>query len=163
MVSINKLPNDFTDWSDLLSLIMSAFAYMDERIDPPSSAHRLTEASLAQKAKDEICYIAEDQGVLVGCIFCRPEPPLFLYIGKLAISKAMQGKGIGRALLERAELEAVERGLPNLRLETRIELRENHQAFQRWGFVKTADRSHPGYDRITFIEMMKPLAQPVTA
>ena len=163
MLSINKLPDDFTDWSGLLSLIMSAFAYMDERIDPPSSAHKLTETSLAQKAQDEICYIAEDQGVLVGCIFCRPEPPLFLYIGKLAISKAMQGKGIGRALLERAELEAVQRGLPNLRLETRIELRENHQAFQRWGFVKTADRSHPGYDRITFIEMMKPLAQPVTA
>lgn len=163
MLSINKLPDDFTDWSGLLSLIMSAFAYMDERIDPPSSAHKLTETSLAQKAQDEICYIAEDQGVLVGCIFCRPEPPLFLYIGKLAISKAMQGKGIGRALLERAELEAVERGLPNLRLETRIELRENHQAFQRWGFVKTADRSHPGYDRITFIEMMKPLVQPVTA
>jgi len=163
MLSINKLPDDFTDWSGLLSLIMSAFAYMDERIDPPSSAHKLTGTSLAQKAQDEICYIAEDQGVLVGCIFCRPEPPLCLYIGKLAISKAMQGKGIGRALLERAELEAVQRGLPNLRLETRIELRENHQAFQRWGFVKTADRSHPGYDRITFIEMMKPLAQPVTA
>lgn len=163
MVSINRLPDDFTNWPDLLSLIMSAFAYMDERIDPPSSAHKLTEASLAQKAKDEICYLAEDQGMLVGCIFCRPEPPLCLYIGKLAISKAMQGRGVGRALLERAELEAVERGLPNLRLETRIELRENHRAFQRWGFVKTADRSHAGYDRITFIEMMKPLASAITA
>ena len=155
MVEIRRLPDDFTQWADLLSLIMSAFAYMDERIDPPSSAHKLTVESLKQKAQDEICYIATSNDVLVGCIFCRPEPPNCLYVGKLAVSKVMQGQGLGRQLLRQAEREAIERGLPRLRLETRIELVENHRAFQRLGFEKSADRSHPGYDRITFIEMMK--------
>jgi hypothetical protein len=37
------------------SLITEAFAYMDGRIDPPSSASRLTAADLAeQSARDEI-------------------------------------------------------------------------------------------------------------
>lgn len=163
MVDITRLPDDFTQWAELLSLIMSAFAYMDDRIDPPSSAHRLTEASLARKAQDEICYVAQTNGVLVGCIFCRPEPPHCLYIGKLAIAASSQGQGVGRKLLAQAETEAYHLGLPNLRLETRIELTDNHRTFERWGFAKSADKSHPGYDRITFIEMVKPLPQPVNA
>lgn len=163
MVEITRLPEDFTQWAELLSLIMSAFAYMDSRIDPPSSAHKLTRESLAQKAQDEICYIATDSGVLVGCVFFRPEPPHCLYIGKLAISAVAQGRGLGRQLLAHAEHEAVRRGLTNLRLETRIELTENHRTFERWGFAKSADKSHPGYDRTTFIEMIKPLSQPINA
>lgn len=163
MVEITRLTDDFTQVTQLLSLIMSAFAYMDDRIDPPSSAHKLTLESLAQKTRDEICYIAKEDGFLVGSIFCRPEPPHCLYIGKLAISETMQGKGLGRKLLAHAEREAVIRGLPVLRLETRIELIENHKTFQHWGFTKSAEKSHPGYDRITFIEMVKPVAQPVTA
>ncbi|MFD1744543.1 GNAT family N-acetyltransferase [Rhizobium helianthi] len=139
---------------------MSAFAYMDGRIDPPSSAHRLTLESLAQKAKDEICFLATDEDALIGCIFCRPEPPSFLYVGKLAVSSSAQGKGAGRALLAKAEEEATQRQLPSLRLETRIELIENHKRFASYGFRKSADRSHPGYDRVTFIEMIKDL-QPV--
>ncbi|WP_137134963.1 GNAT family N-acetyltransferase [Rhizobium sp. FKY42] len=155
MVEVTRLPNDFTQWSELLALILSAFAYMDARIDPPSSAHKLTVESLRQKGQDELCYIAKHNGVLVGCIFCRPELPNCLYIGKLAISKTRQGQGLGRQLLAQAEQEAIERGLAKLRLETRIELVENHATFRRWGFEKSADRSHPGYDRITFIEMIK--------
>lgn len=157
MVEITPLPDDFTQGAELLSLIISAFAYMDSRIDPPSSAHKLTLESLAQKTRDEICYIARENNVLVGCIFCRPEPPHCLYVGKLAISENMQGRGLGRKLLAHAEHEAVLRGLPALRLETRIELTDNHATFERWGFTKSADKSHPGYDRITFIEMVKPV------
>lgn len=157
MVSVERLAPDFADWQTMLTLIMRAFAYMDDIIDPPSSAHRLTPQTLAQKAVDEICYIARDEDRIIGCIFCKPEVPDCLYVGKLAVASEAQGRGIGRSLLRAAEEEARHRGLPALRLETRIELTDNHATFLAWGFARTAEKSHAGYTRTTFIEMRKPL------
>ena len=62
-----------------------------------------------------------------------------------------------RLLLQAAEGCALECGLSCLRLETRIELEEIHRLFARWGFVRTAEASHPGFTRPTFIEMRKAL------
>ena len=130
---------------------------MNGIIDPPSSALRLSVPSLVQKARDEIAYIASINGDMQACAFFRPEPPACLYIGKLAVSPAAQGKGIGAALLKQAIAEAKHRGLPRLRLETRIELTGNHERFGKWGFVKTAEKAHQGFDRVTFIEMQRPV------
>lgn len=158
MVEIRKVDDDFGRWDEMLTLICGAFAYMDGVIDPPSSAHALTLENLRQKANDEACYIACDEnGTLLGCIFCKPEHTT-LYIGKLAVSPLAQGKGIGAALCGVAEQRAKELGLKALRLQTRIELVGNHTTFGRWGFVKTAERSHAGYERITYIEMQKQVA-----
>jgi GNAT superfamily N-acetyltransferase len=158
MTGITRIDDDFRRWDELLALILSSFAYMDGIIDPPSSAHRLTLASLAQKAKDEIGFVAigEDDRI-AGCMFLRPEEAC-LYVGKLAVAPGAQGKGLGRRLLEIAEKTAQELNLPALRLETRIELVDNHATFGRWGFLRTAERSHKGYSRKTFIEMRKDLA-----
>ncbi|TWF52861.1 GNAT family N-acetyltransferase [Neorhizobium alkalisoli] len=158
MIEIRPIDASFQRWDALLALILSSFAYMDDIIDPPSSAHRLTLASLAQKAHDEIAYVATDEtGKLVGCVFCKPEAAT-LYVGKLAISPDHQGKGIGRLLLAKAEEVAANAGLRALRLETRIELVANHNTFARWGFVKTAENRHAGFDRTTSIEMQKQLS-----
>lgn len=157
MIEIIRIGEDFDRFGELLALILSSFAYMDGVIDPPSSAHRLTLASLAEKAKDEIAFAAVEAGKLAGCVFLKPEPG-FLYLGKLAIAPECQGKGLGRRLLAIAEDVARKAGLPALRLETRIELTGNHATFAKWGFLKTAENSHPGFDRATSIEMQKRLA-----
>lgn len=157
MIEIVRIGEDFGRWHELLALIMASFAYMDEVIDPPSSAHRLTPASLAQKARDEIGFVAVENGKLVGCVFCKLESAS-LYVGKLAIAPSHQRRGLGRRLLAAAEETARKNGLLTLRLETRIELAANHLAFSRWGFEKTAENSHPGYSRVTSIEMQKRLA-----
>ncbi|KAA3502442.1 N-acetyltransferase [Rhizobium rhizogenes] len=155
MIEIARVGEEFDRWQELLALIMASFAYMDSVIDPPSSAHRLTLENLAEKARAEIAFVALDGDELLGCLFCRSEPPTCLYVGKLCVSPKAQGKGIGRMLLERAETLAGELALPTLRLETRIELGANHAKFAAWGFVRTAENAHAGYDRITSIEMTK--------
>ncbi|KQS87975.1 MULTISPECIES: GNAT family N-acetyltransferase [unclassified Rhizobium] len=147
----------FADWDALLALILESFAYMHSRIEPPSSALRLTLDSLKEKARVEKAFAAVEDARLLGCIFCKPEPPDCLYIGKLAIAPEAQRKGVGRLLLEVATDYAVAQGLSCLRLETRIELTENHGVFARWGFVRSADGVHPGFSRTTFIEMRKPI------
>lgn len=155
MMEIAKIGEEFNRWQELLALIMSSFAYMDGVIDPPSSAHRLTLENLAEKARVEIAFVALNGDEIVGCLFCRPEPPACLYVGKLCVSPKAQGKGIGKMLLEQAEALARELALPALRLETRIELIANHTKFAAWGFVKTAENAHAGYNRTTSIEMTK--------
>jgi ribosomal protein S18 acetylase RimI-like enzyme len=155
-IILQRLDGSFERWQELLALILASFAYMDGRIDPPSSALTLTPQFLKEKAKNEIAYVAFYNDQLAGCIFCRPELDS-LYIGKLAVLPAAQGQGIGRRLLSLAETTAWEHGLAELRLETRIELTGNHITFANWGFRKTAENRHAGFDRTTSIEMRKVL------
>lgn len=151
---IIRLDQTFTRWDELLTLILAAFASMNGRIDPPSSALSLTAVSLAEKARAEIGHVAIDGEKLTGCLFLRPEADC-LYVGKLAVLPEAQGKGLGKRLLTIAEETAAALGLPVLRLETRIELTNNHAVFAAWGFTRTAEKAHPGFARTTFIEMRK--------
>ncbi|NYJ14818.1 N-acetylglutamate synthase-like GNAT family acetyltransferase [Rhizobium leguminosarum] len=158
-MTIFPLDHNFTRWDELLALILAAFASMNGRIDPPSSALTLTAESLAEKARAEIGHVAVDEGKLVGCLFLRPEADC-LYVGKLAVLPEVQGKGLGKRLLAIAEETAARLGLAALRLETRIELTDNHAVFAAWGFSRTAEKAHPGFARTTFVEMRKTLAPP---
>lgn len=156
-IELSRLDDDFQRYDELLDMILKAFAYMDDVIDPPSSAHRLTPNLLREKARAEIGIAAFEDARLVACAFFKPEPAS-LYIGKLAVLPEAQDKGIGRRLLTEAETIAATLGLAELRLETRIELVGNHRRFAAWGFRKTAENSHAGYQWITSIEMRKTLA-----
>lgn len=140
------------DWAHLHDLLHRSFAYMDGRIDPPSSLHRLTVDGLAQKAKDETLILASQDGKVIGCMFCRKEMP-WLYVGKVAVEEDLQGQGIGARLFDHAFKMAMRDGFEGLELETRVELIENHRAFGKLGFVKVGEDAHAGYDRPTSIRM----------
>ncbi|NEJ68969.1 GNAT family N-acetyltransferase [Rhizobium phaseoli] len=161
-MTIIPLDHRFKRWDELLALILASFASMNGRIDPPSSALTLTAGSLAEKARAEIGHVVIDGEKLIGCLFLRPEADC-LYVGKLAVLPEVQGKGLGKRLLAIAELTAARLGLPALRLETRIELTDNHAVFAAWGFSRTAEKAHPGFARTTFVEMRKVLAPPIRA
>jgi len=133
-------------------LILAAFAYMEARINPPSSALRLTAQSMKADADKGALLLAERAGDLVGCVFAQVKGDA-LYIGKLAVRPGLQGAGIGRKLVDAAREEARRRGLGILELQTRIELVENHATFARMGFVKTGEDAHEGFDRPTSITM----------
>lgn len=133
-----------------LALIQSAFAFMEGRIDPPSSMHRLTVDDLA---KSEVWVIGAPP---VACIVLTPKADA-LYLGKLAVCAAERGKGHARALIDIAEMRARELGLSALELQTRIELIENKRTFEAMGFVELARIAHEGYDRPTSITYRRPL------
>jgi ribosomal protein S18 acetylase RimI-like enzyme len=134
------------DWPSLLALLHRAFASMDGIIDPPSSLHSLTAEGIAEQARNgEVWVIGQPA---LGCVFLTPKPGA-LYLGKLAVDPAHQGRGHARMLIEHAAIRARALGLPALELQTRVELTANHAAFRRMGFVKTAATAHPGYSRPT--------------
>ena len=146
-----------------MSLINDAFRYMEPLINPPSSANLLTPALLKQKAEDEILLLATDETnhEIVGCAFLRIDPN-DIYIGKIAVRSSHQRQGITRRFMQKAASIAQSHGLSTLTLETRIELTQNHQAFQQLGFVKTGETAHDGFHP-TSITMTKHLKDQKTS
>lgn len=142
------------DWDALLALVRTAFAGMEGRIDPPSSMHGLTAADIARQARDGEVWVAGAPPV--ACLFLTPEPGA-LYLHKLAVAPAARRRGHARRLIDIAETRARALGLPVLRLQTRVELDENHAAFRALGFVQTAATAHAGYGRPTALSFERPV------
>lgn len=144
------------DPGPLLSLIRECFAYMDGRIDPPSSMHRLTAADVTRQAAEGEVWVIGPVDAPKACVFLTPKPPA-LYIGKLAVTKAERGQGHARALVDMAEARARALALSSLTLQTRIELTENHATFRALGFTQSGETAHPGYERTTSLTFSKPI------
>lgn len=144
------------DMGALLRLIRAAFADMRGRIDPPSSVDRLDAADLGRLAAAGEIWVMEDPGRFVGCVILTPKPD-HLHLGKLAADPAFRREGIARQLIRHAEARAQALGLPELRLETRVELTGNHDTFRALGFTETGRTAHPGFDRPTSVTFAKRL------
>ena len=145
-IAIGPAPADFDDWETLHALLRDAFAYMDGRIDPPSSMNRLDAAALAGKAREERLLLARDGGRLVGCAFLRPDLPT-MYLGKLAVRASGRGRGVGVALVRHALALAAGLGARAVELQVRVELVENRAFFESLGFAKVGESAHAGYTR----------------
>lgn len=156
-VRVALAPADFADWTALLALLRESFAYMDSRIDPPSSLREMGIAELRAKARAESLIVAVDEAGLVGCAFAAIQAGC-VYVGKLAVAERARGRGIARQIVGIAESLAGDNGRQCLELRTRIELVENHRAFAALGFAKVGETAHPGYGRPTSITMRKRLA-----
>ena len=156
-VEIVPAAEEFSDWIELLQLLHDAFAYMTDRIDPPSSLTQLTPELVAVKAQQETLFLAKYDYELIGCVFARQQSDS-VYVGKLAVRQDHRGAGIGRRLMQAAEQHAHAIGIPEAVLDTRIELTENHETFESMGYSKTGEHAHEGYNRPTYISMHKLLS-----
>lgn len=85
---------------------------------------------------------ARPQGVLVP----EGEPPDGLLIDNVALAPAMQGKGLGRALI--AFAEARRRGRARLRLCTSAAMEANIRLHRQLRFVETRRAGEAGFHRV---------------
>jgi len=155
---ISVSPAGFTDWPRLVGLVRDSFAYMDSRIDPPSSLKEMGIEEFKAKAVEETLILAEDDQTIIGCAFAALRDDC-VYVGKVAVAQAARGKGVARAMFAAAEALAREHGREFLELQTRVELVENQATFAALGFQKVAESAHAGYDRPTSITMRKRVAE----
>jgi predicted N-acetyltransferase YhbS len=156
-ISVTQLVPGFKRWDELLSLIMRAFAPMDDVIDLPSSAHLLNVDNLRDKAGRETVFLALQNDRIAGSVFAL-ERTTDVYVGKLAVAPELQGQGIGGRLMQAVEDFARSSNKSAIELQTRIELTANHGTFARLGFREAGRTAHDGYDRPTSITMRKELA-----
>jgi len=156
---ISTSSEGFSAWSDLVNLVREAFAFMDGRIDPPSSLTKMGVEEFKAKAAEETLIVAHEDQTLVGCAFAAVRDDC-VYVGKLAVAQSARRKGVARRLFAEADEIARRHGRRFLELQTRVELVENHATFAALGFTKIAETAHPGYDRATSITMRRLVASP---
>ncbi len=157
-IRLTTADRHFDRFDAVLEVLHAAFALQPRETDPPSSAHAETAESLAAHAASGGLVIAERDGRPIGCVFFREEPDS-LYLHKLAVDPVVRDQGLARRLVDAVAAEAARRGRHRLSLSTRKALPENVALFERLGFEKVGQGTHPGYSAPTFWKMVKQLAR----
>ena len=138
------------------AVIHEAFARQSVVTAPPSAALRETAATVGQAIADGGGAGVASGGTLVAVVLWA-ERDGGLYCGRLAVRPGWRGRGLARRLLLAAEGEARRRGLPCLRVSTRLVLADNRRLFARCGFREGAVATHAGYAAPTSVTLEKPL------
>jgi GNAT superfamily N-acetyltransferase len=94
-------------------------------------------------------WVAELDQQLAG-VLVQYETEQGFYIDTVAVIPALQGRGVGRALLEFAEGEALRRGFGSLYLCTNVKMTENQVLYPKIGYVEYEHKHDQGYDRIFY-------------
>jgi ribosomal protein S18 acetylase RimI-like enzyme len=143
--------SDVARAAELLAFTRAVFAELN--IDPPSSVLMETESDFAARLAEDICFIVEGNGSLIGSVFCEREGDDALYIGRLAVAPQWRRLGVAGALVDAAKDEARRAGLARITLGARIALPGNVSLFRRHGFVVTAEKAHAGFAHPTSYDM----------
>ena len=147
-----RITADDPDLASVLTLLQRSFAFMEGRIDPPSSLGRMGLNELQKDARENEVWVLREPGAVLACMILTRKAD-HVYLGKLAVAAGHRGRGLSRQMIEAASKRARELALPRLQLQTRVELSENIAAFARMGFLETGRTAHAGYHRPTSVTM----------
>ncbi|MQQ07858.1 GNAT family N-acetyltransferase [Epibacterium sp. SM1979] len=136
------------------ALMQESFAFMEGRVQPPSSIKELTQDRLADLADNQEVWCLGAPVAAAVVLSLRGD---VLYIGKLAVHGDHRGRGLARALVDHAERRAHFHRCLWMELQVRVELVENQRAFQKLGFTEWAQTAHPGFDRVTSLTFRRPV------
>jgi ribosomal protein S18 acetylase RimI-like enzyme len=141
---VSELPRLATeaDMPAIRGLIVAAYARYQDRMDKPPGPvlTDYTDAVLAGRV-----WVLDDPVAAV--LVLDPEQDCML-VENVAVSPAAQGRGLGRALMEFAERQAMTRGLRRMTLYTNEVMTENLAIYARLGYQETARRTEGGYSRV---------------
>jgi len=94
-------------------------------------------------------HVAEADGTIAGYIVFYPRDD-HIHVENVAVDPALQGRGIGKALLGLAEAAAKRQGLAALELYTNAQMTENQVFYPRLGYVETGRREEDGFARVYY-------------
>jgi GNAT superfamily N-acetyltransferase len=89
---------------------------------------------------DQAVFVAEADGQVAGWVhvFACPTVELDLYaeVGSLVVDGDQRGRGIGKALMDKAEAWASERNINEIRLRSNVLRMEAHQFYEAIGYER---------------------------
>jgi len=128
------------------SLVRSAYALYISRLDHEPAPMLADYADLIEK--DHV-QVAEEEGLMLGILVSYPRGS-HLHVENIAVAPDGQGRGIGRALMVRAEEQAREIGLDIIKLYTNEVMQENFSFYAALGYEITGRAVEEGYNRVFF-------------
>ena len=91
--------------------------------------------------------VVEADDRIAGYMIAWPEAEAY-FIDNVAVDPAMQGRGLGRQLMDHAAGEAKRRDLPALHLYTNVAMTENLAMYTHLGFAETHRATEHGFHRV---------------
>ena len=144
------------DAAAIADLIRLAFSRQPRPTNPPSSALRETAATIVGHLDRGGGAVLESGGEMLGVVLWNEEDGAF-YISRLSVHPERRRRGMARALMDEAELEARRQGFSRMTLGVRLELEENRRFFRSCGFEDASLRSHEGFSEPTWVLMERRL------
>jgi len=98
-----------------------------------------------------LVWVIEADGEVAGVVVNQVHDD-HLLLDTVAVAPGAQGHGYGALLLARAEDDARELGLPEVRLLTNVAMTENQTFYPRHGYIETGRGRQGGYDRVFYVK-----------
>jgi GNAT superfamily N-acetyltransferase len=133
-----------TDAPALASCVDTAYRHYIPRIGKPPGPML---ANYTEGIARHQVWVAEAEGQTIGGLVLIPARDSLL-LDNIAMHPDHQGRGVGRALLELADAEALSQGYRELRLYTHETMTENIALYTRSGRVETHRSHQAGYARV---------------
>jgi ribosomal protein S18 acetylase RimI-like enzyme len=141
-----------TDAPALASCVEAAYHHYIPRIGKPPGPML---ADYAEVIARHQVWVAEAERQIIGVLVLIPEEDTLL-LDNIAVHPDHQRRGIGRALLELADAEALCQGYDELRLYTHETMTENIALYTRNGWVETHRGHQAGYARVFMRKRLSP-------
>ena len=142
------------DVPTLLALMRAAFEEYRGKLDPPSGVHAETMESIQSKLETAKAVIAFIENEAAGCVFYELEGT-HLYLGRLSVLPPFRKLGVGRALIDYVEAQAVKLSVPRVQLGVRIAPPQLTDYYERLGYRIISYETHPGFTQPTYVMMEK--------
>ena len=139
-------PAGSTDVEAVRAIVRDAYALYVPRIGREPAPVTADYAELV--ARGEV-WVALGDGQICGVLVLRARPGALL-LENVAVPPPLQGRGIGRALIQFAERQAVALGLPAVTLYTNAHMTENLRLYPALGYEEVERRTEDGFDRVYF-------------
>jgi ribosomal protein S18 acetylase RimI-like enzyme len=131
-----------SDLSEIKALINAAYARYLTRMDkPPAPLFR----DYGPSIDEGTTWVIGSPITALLTIYPRAD---HLYVENVAVDPSAQGRGLGRALLEFAEQQALSLGLHRMALVTHEAMTENQAIYTRLGYTEVERRAEDGYRRV---------------
>jgi ribosomal protein S18 acetylase RimI-like enzyme len=108
----------------------------------------------ARRIADQTVWVLIAAGEIAG-ILVLLEDDDHLLLDNVAVDPRHQGRGIGRALIDFAEQEALRRCYAEIRLYTHQAMHENIILYPRLGYEETGRGEQAGFERVFFRKMLR--------
>jgi ribosomal protein S18 acetylase RimI-like enzyme len=145
-VGFDIRPATQADVPRLAALVREAYGHYIERLEGPP---RPMTDDYAEVIRTRRVAVAERHGEIVGLLVLGLDDEGF-FVDNVAVDPSHQGTGLGRALLEHAEVAAREAEFDSIYLYTHEGMTENLALYTRIGYVEYDRRPH-GDARIVYL------------
>jgi ribosomal protein S18 acetylase RimI-like enzyme len=137
---ISLRPATVADVPRLSELVRAAYGHYVKRLGGPPRPMTDDYAEVLQTRRGTV---AERDGEIVGLVVLGVDDEGF-FVDNVAVDPAHQGIGVGRAVLEHAEVAARDAGYDSIYLYTHERMVENLTLYSRIGYVEYDRRPHVG-------------------